>query len=77
MKNLIKNLGMVLFMSLLTACSSTAETAKLIIEQLEFDEGEEGCITLNAQIDLNPVPLLSSNAMLIYKKRTSEDAPDC
>lgn len=73
----MRKLILMALLAFLAACSSTGENAQGLVQQLEFEEGEEGCVRIQAQVDLNPVPLVSSNAQLTYVKRTSEAAPDC
>jgi len=73
----MKPLALLPILLSIASCSSTGETAKTLIEQLQFEEGEEGCIRLQAEIDLNPVPFITTNAQLIYKKSTGEGSPDC
>lgn len=67
---------------LLTSClSNSPERMKALLEQLEFGEGETGCVTLAGSIDLNPIPMFTTAANLVYKKekRGPEDdsGPDC
>ena len=68
--------GMCLFMA---GCSSlTAEgQARGLLDRLEFDEGEEGCFELTGQIDLNPIPFMTSTVNIKLHKKKGEDAPDC
>jgi len=73
----MKTVALLSLLVLTASCSSTSDTAKTLIEQLQFYEGDEGCIRLQAEIDLNPVPFITTNAQLIYKKSTGEGAPDC
>lgn len=61
----------------LPSCISSGDAAKALIDQLEFGEGEHGCVRLHASIDLNPLPLIVSNATLDYRKSTGPDAPEC
>ena len=61
----------------LGGCQSTGESAQALIEQLQFYEGDQGCVRLQAEIDLNPLPLVTTNAQMVYKKNTGEGAPDC
>lgn len=61
----------------LTGCQSTGETAEALMTRLEFGEGERGCVELRANVDLNPVPFLTSSASLILKKDTGPDSPAC
>jgi len=62
---------------LLASCVNSGEAAKNLIDQLQFYEGDEGCIRLHATLDLNPLPLITSTATLDYRKSTGEGAPEC
>lgn len=64
-------------LALLTGCTSSGEGVKMLIDQLEFYEGDRGCVEIRANIDLNPIPLVSTNASVIYKKDTGDGAPTC
>lgn len=68
---------LVLISSFLVGCNSSGDAVKAIIEQLEFYEGDEGCVEMETTLDLNPVPLVNSNTRLGYKKNTGPNAPDC
>lgn len=61
----------------LAACASPQENARSLLDRLEIDDGETGCVDLRAVVDLNPAPFLTSNASLILKKSKGEDAPEC
>lgn len=60
----------------LAACQSTDQQARSLLDRLEFDEGEEGCFRLTGTLDLNPIPLASSNITLNLVKRKGESV-DC
>lgn len=62
---------------LLSGCATPDQNARSILDRLEFDEDEIGCVDLRATIDLNPIPLITTNASLILKKSKGEDAPEC
>lgn len=62
---------------LLVSCASTQENAQTLLDRLEFGEDEVGCLTIDAMIDLNPLPLLTSNARLVYKKVKGDSALTC
>ncbi len=47
------------------------------MDRLEFGEGEEGCFRLAGQLDLNPIPFMTSNVTLDLRKTKGENAPDC
>lgn len=57
----------------LSSCSNT------LLEQLELEEGENGSVCVRGTVDLNPVPLITSNATFVYKEHSDPDGipPDC
>jgi len=67
-------LGIIL---MLNGCSTPVEETRTVLDRLEFEEGEEGCVRIDGQIDLNPLPLFKTNASLTLKKNTGEGAPEC
>jgi len=62
---------------LLTSCASTQDNAQSLLDRLEFGDDEFGCLTLDATIDLNPLPLITSNARMVYKKVKGDSALTC
>lgn len=70
----MKYLPILLF---LTSCgaSSVASMEKLL-DRLEFEDDEQGCVRLEATLDLNPIPLVNSTAKVMYKKQKG-DSLDC
>jgi hypothetical protein len=83
----MKNLFLVAILFTLASCSSSnmagmgeAAQARSFLDRLEFEEGETGCFDLRGQIDLNPLPLFSSNVTLTLKKIKStagQPTPEC
>lgn len=61
---------------MLTGCANT-ESLSALLDRLEFEDGDKGCVDLRTSVDLNPLPVFTSNATLIYKKNTGEDSPQC
>lgn len=61
----------------LASCSGTDQSVKNLLDRLEFDEDESGCLRLTANVDLNPIPLITSNATLVYKKQKGEGDFTC
>jgi hypothetical protein len=64
----------------ITGCASTQDNAKSLVDRLEFGENEAGCVEIRATVDLNPVPMITSNASVIYKKSKplpQQPAPEC
>lgn len=62
---------------ILTGCATPEQNARTMLDRLEFDEGEVGCVELRATVDLNPIPMITSNASLILKKSKGANAPEC
>ena len=64
---------------LFTGCStlSPESQARSLLDRLEFEEGETGCFRLSGQIDLNPIPFMTSSVTLSLRKTKGDDAPDC
>lgn len=62
---------------LLTGCQSTDQNARTLLDRIEFGEDEIGCVDLRATIDLNPLPMFTSNASLILKKTKGDNPPEC
>jgi hypothetical protein len=64
---------------LLIGCSAiTPEAqARTLLDRLEFGEDETGCFRLSGQVDLNPIPFMSSTVNLDLRKSKGENAPDC
>ena len=73
----MKLLSLIIILLSFSGCSSTEANAKALLDRLEFGEDEEGCIRLEAQIDLNPFPLVTSNASLTYKKQKGTSNLSC
>lgn len=77
---MIKPASLIFLAITLTSCASSSENAKTLIDRLEFNPDESGCIDIRAQVDLNPAPIFSSNATVIYKKSKSVEGfspPEC
>ena len=64
-----------LFALTLTGCRSSDPTsqAKSLLETLEFGPDEYGEFQLTGQVDLNPLPLISTNVSINLRK--IKDAP--
>ena len=62
-----------------TGCTtlSPENQARSLLDRLEFEEGETGCFRLSGQIDLNPIPFMTSSVTLDLRKTKGADAPDC
>lgn len=55
-------------LALLTGCATDAQNARTLLDRLEFDEGEYGTFELEGTIDLNPLPMFSSNVHMKLEK---------
>lgn len=66
----------ILFLLLLSGCTSLGTDS--VIGQLKLEEGEFGSVCVRGQIDLNPIPFMTSNALFVYKEHSEgEESPDC
>lgn len=72
-------LFIVMALLLLTNCAAISPDAQArsLLDRLEFEEDETGCFRLTGQIDLNPIPFMTSNVTMDLRKSKGEDAPDC
>jgi len=61
----------------LTSCATPDQNARTLLDRIEFDDDEIGCVDLRAVVDLNPIPMVTSNASIILKKSKGENAPEC
>ena len=63
----------------LTSCASQNPDvqARTLLDRLEFGDDEEGCFRLSGQLDLNPIPFMTSNVNLNLVKKKGDTAPDC
>lgn len=75
----MKRILLVLTLFATTSCTSLTPEgqARSIMDRLEFGPEEEGCFRLSGQIDLNPIPFMSSTVNLDLRKSKGENAPDC
>jgi hypothetical protein len=75
----MKTLLMAVAALLLTNCATVTPEAQArsLLDRLEFAEDETGCFRLSGQIDLNPIPFMTSNVTMDLRKSKGENAPDC
>lgn len=52
----------------LTGCSTPVDGARTLLDRLEFDEGEYGIFEMEGTVDLNPLPMFSTNVHLRLEK---------
>jgi type IV pilus biogenesis protein CpaD/CtpE len=71
-----KTILTVIALAALSGCASQDQKARSLLDRLEFGEDEIGCFRLNGSIDLNPMPVFTSNVNLSLVKKKGE-APDC
>lgn len=50
---------------LLTACATNERS---LLDRIEFDADEVGCAEIRGVVDINPLPLITSNASIVVKK---------
>ncbi len=61
---------------ILTGCATPTDQARSLLDRLEFDEGEYGTFEPEGNVDLNPLPLFSSNIhMKLEKVKPAPSAP--
>jgi hypothetical protein len=63
---------------LLSGCSSTSqENLDRLFDRLEFDEGEEGCVSIRGEFDINPIPMITTNVSINYRKKVGDGEFTC
>jgi len=62
---------------LFTSCASTQDNAQSLLDRLEFGDDEQGCVTLEGNFDINPIPLITTNVRLVYKKVKGDSNLTC
>ena len=70
---------LIAFAGALCSCASVSPDAqaKSLLDRLEFAEDEVGCFRLSGQIDLNPIPFMTSNVTMDLRKSKGDNAPVC
>lgn len=75
-------IAMILMVLLLCSCGTTSELqktdseAKTLLETLEFEPDEKGCVELRVSVDLNPAPFFTTMGSIIYKKEKNAGEPN-
>ena len=66
----------VLALATCTGCASMneGEQARSLLDRVEFDEDEYGTFELEGNIDLNPIPLFSTNVHIKLEKTKDKPA---
>lgn len=59
---------------LLTGCASSTDSARSLLDRLEFEEDEYGSFELEGTVDLNPIPMMTTNVHMKLEKH--KDKPD-
>ena len=75
----MKTTMLFVLVAMLCSCASVSPDAqaKSLLDRLEFAEDEVGCFRLSGQIDLNPIPFMTSNVTMDLRKSKGDNAPDC
>ncbi len=63
---------------MLVGCQTPQQNARSLMDRLEFDESEYGTFELEGNLDLNPIPFMTSNIHLKLEKvkpQPNADAP--
>ncbi len=58
----------------LTGCATPADQTRKLLDRLEFDSDEHGTFALEGTVDINPLPLFSTNLHLKLEKTKPESA---
>lgn len=53
---------------LLNACATPTQNARSLLDRLEFDADEYGTFELEGTVDLNPIPLFTTNVHMKLSK---------
>jgi len=64
---------------LLTACllgGNEEDGAQSLVDRLEFNDDEYGCVTISGDVDLGSMPFFSSKASVLYKKQKLRTGAD-
>lgn len=70
----MKMIIVVMLASLVISCGTQTGDWVKIVEKMDFDEGQEGCILVELR---EGAVFLTKKAEVIYKKDTGENAPEC
>jgi hypothetical protein len=54
--------------SLLFCLQACATNERSLLDRIEFDDDEIGCAEIRGVVDVNPIPLITSNASIVVKK---------
>ncbi len=75
----MKTALLIVLAAVLCSCASVSPDAqaKSLLDRLEFEDDEIGCFRLSGQIDLNPIPFMTSNVTMDLRKSKGDNAPDC
>jgi len=73
----MKTLTALILLTALTGCATQDSQVRTLFDRLEFEGDETGCFRLTGNLDLSPVPFLSSNVNISLVKKKGEDVPDC
>lgn len=64
--------------ALMVGCASSGEGGQeTVIDRLEFEEGETGCVRANGNISVGGNPFAQSEVSVIVVKTQGDDPPDC
>ena len=74
---LVSMLCWMIILFALTGCSTNPDRLNALLDRLEFEEDEQGCVRLHGNVDLNPWPMVSTAATLDYRKVKGPEAPQC
>jgi hypothetical protein len=65
----------------LCACASNdganPEDVNELLQALQFDDDETGCVRIDGAVDLDPGLVGSASMNVTYKKEKGDNAPDC
>ena len=58
-----------LVITLMTGCTSSGNNARSLCDRLEFGPDECGSFEMNGTVDVNPIPLFSTNLHVELEKQ--------
>jgi hypothetical protein len=73
----MRNITLVSLLFLASCTSSGSDNAKSLLDRLEFDEDETGCVRIQSDLKLGGNPFVGNDTSLVYHKSKGENSPQC
>lgn len=70
-------LAALVFVCGLSGCATPQDNAKTLLDRIEWEDDEQGCMELRATVDLSGNPFITTNGSLILKKSKGDMPPEC